>query len=307
MISHNATDELHKTGCDFLLWGKTVGDPEEVLALDATALIAQDEPRIADLYSKASAELTANLTGPASVYAKKRYLRALRATFCDGDVLPAALQEVAALRAELSHLAFHAPPLQLANIPRFHACFQIQSICLAARKATGRFTNRQLRRLGQCYLIATNGDQLIGKVVHEVHRQLLLLEANSADDSTDVTLPTLASRAAEEFQELFALNFTVQHCDELMKKVHVGPAYRRPTNLGAKIWALLDVLYDEHHRLLTCRPLAAAPIAGNYFGYSMAIKPSKARRGGPYQEAHAMLERAVRNAIATKKYGPNYS
>ena len=43
---------------------------------------------------------------------------------------------------------------------------------------------------------------------------------------------------------LFRLNFTVRHCDGLMKKLLVGPGFKPPTHLSAKIWALLFVLGD---------------------------------------------------------------
>ena len=108
-------------------------------------------------------------------------------------------------------------------------------------------------------------------------------------------------------EALFALNFTLQHCVELMQRVHVGRGYKKPTHLGAKIWALADVLTNEHHRLMTCRPHEAAALAGHYFGHAMTSRPLNVRSTAAYLEAHEVLEKNVQLAIAARKYGPNYA
>lgn len=107
----------------------------------------------------------------------------------------------------------------------------------------------------------------------------------------------------DELNSLFCMGFTVNHCDKLMRKVFVGPGYKSPTFLSAKIWALLYVL--KEFRLLKCSPAEAAGIAGKKYNYKMAEKPSGARGNDPYQKAFITLSNQVRESIHNQEYGPH--
>lgn len=104
---------------------------------------------------------------------------------------------------------------------------------------------------------------------------------------------------------LFKLNFTVTHCDELMRKVYVGPGILPQPHLSAKIWALLSVLKEKNLLNRQCTKAMAAEMLGNHFGYKMAAKPSGVEDSGAYQDARLILLTQVENDMINKKYGPN--
>lgn len=124
--------------------------------------------------------------------------------------------------------------------------------------------------------------------------------AQVEDDQQHAATANQAGEAGAELNGLFQQRFTVQHADELMKKVAVGPGFKR-TRLSTKIWALLFVLKD--YNLLGCKPTEAAEVAGRYYGRPMAEKPSKVREYPSYKKYFTTLSNQVRNDIASKKYG----
>jgi hypothetical protein len=131
----------------------------------------------------------------------------------------------------------------------------------------------------------------------------ILYDSNATNTQTEKSVEHGVT--ADVFSQFFELHFTLDHCNVLMAKVQVGPAYKKPKNLSAKIWALLHVL--EEKSLLNCTAIDAAQAAGNYYGYTMAAKPSKAASGQPYKDAFLKINKAAKDAIARKEYGPNYS
>lgn len=122
------------------------------------------------------------------------------------------------------------------------------------------------------------------------------------EDQQHAATTNQAREVSVQLNTLFRLGFTVQHCDELMKKVGVGLGYKRLPNLNAKIWALLFVLED--YNLLSCSPAEAAEVAGRHYAHRMAEKPSKVKRSTSYNEARNILSNQLRDGIANKKYGP---
>ncbi len=108
--------------------------------------------------------------------------------------------------------------------------------------------------------------------------------------------------ASTALNSLFRLKFTVIHCDALMRKVFVGNGFEKPTHLSAKIWALLFAL--EENGLLRCSAVEAAAMAGEHYGYKMAVKPSKVKEQSKYKEFFNRLSVQVKEGIANKYYGP---
>ena len=107
---------------------------------------------------------------------------------------------------------------------------------------------------------------------------------------------------SESFNRFFRLKFTVDHCDELMRKVAVRNGFEKPTYLNARIWALLFVL--KENSLLGCSPAEAAAIAGEHYGHKMAVKASKVKGQSKYNEFFNTLSAQVKEDMKNKKYGP---
>ena len=182
--------------------------PDDLLAIEGTALIGQDDLRIAALHKNARAEMTANLAGEAGIPAKLEYLRHLLRQFGENNAMPVSVEatdatdaadpveDVAALRLLLVQMAVkHAESIVLANIAKINACFHIHSLCIAVKETTGHFCALHRIRLGKAYVIATNADHFVDDVLREIERQLQLFEADAPSSPGAPPLAQLREQA----------------------------------------------------------------------------------------------------------------
>jgi hypothetical protein len=304
MISFINADELFRVAGNFITKGIMVRHPNELVEIEDGILMSQDARYISELYKKVQAEMAANLAGGALHQSKSEYLRQLYNLFSTGP-LGEWFAQVEQLRNELYREVVFTNPVVVRNADGVltTAVFQVQAQCLIAAEKFDSFSPEQRKRLGELYLIATNGDTFIRAILHEIDRQQQLFAVISISGPKNAS--DSISSENTDLQEIFSLRFTVEHCNKLMRAVQVGTGFKNPTpsQLQAKIWALLYVLSDENHKLLTCKPIAAAQIVGNHYNCSMPERPWKVKEGGTYKEAYKKLQDAVKEDIKAKKYG----